>query len=310
MTETTSGSAATTEAPTIWTVPTTTIAATQRSPRRAALQRFLRNRLAVAGAVFLIVVTLAAVLAPLITAYDPNAVDLSSYQLPPSAEHWFGTDESGRDVFARVVFGAQVSLSVGLVAALSAALVGLVLGVLAGYLGGVVDAVIMRIVEVILSFPALIPIILVVTIVGPSLPIIIIAIAVFEWGTACRVSRALIMSLKEQNLALSTRALGATPFWMVTKHFIKPVLSPLTVVVTLLSAGAIQLEAALSFLGLGVRPPQASWGSMLNDAQSLTLLEGAPWMWFFPGVAIVLTVLSLNFVGDGLRDALDPRGKR
>lgn len=280
------------------------------SPRRAALRRFTRNRLAVAGAVFLLAAVVVAVFAPLIAMHDPNAVTLSSAEKAPSGAHLFGTDQSGRDVFARVVYGARVSLTVGIVAATSAAVIGLVLGLLAGYVGGWVDAVIMRLVEVVLSFPALIPIILVVTIIGPSLTTIIVAIALFEWGTACRVTRALTMSLKEQNLALATRALGAGPLWLIRKHIVRPVLSPLTVVVTLLSAGAIQLEAALSFLGLGVRPPQSSWGGMLNAAQSLTVLENAPWEWIFPGLTIVLTVLSLNFVGDGLRDALDPRGRR
>lgn len=280
------------------------------SPGRAALRRFMRNRLAVAGAIVLFIAIVVAVFAPLIARHDPNAVDLSTYQLPPSGAHWFGTDQSGRDVFARVVYGARVSLTVGIVAAVSAAAIGLVLGMVSGYVGGWVDSVIMRLVEIILSFPALIPIILVVTIAGPSLTTIIVSIAVFEWGTACRVTRALTMSLKEQNLALSTRALGASPLWLVWRHMVRPVLSPLTVVVTLLSAGAIQLEASLSFLGLGVRPPQASWGGMLNDALSLTVLVDAPWMWIFPGLAIVVTILALNFVGDGLRDALDPLERR
>jgi peptide/nickel transport system permease protein len=280
------------------------------TPRRAAVRRFLRNRLAAAGAVFLVIAALAAILAPLISPHDPNTVDLSAYQLPPGGDHLLGTDTSGRDVLTRILYGARVSLTIGIVAALSAAALGLVLGLLAGYLGGWVDALVMRLVEVVLSFPALIPIILVITIVGPSMTTIVVVIAVFEWGTACRVTRALTMSLKEQDLTRGTRALGASSFWLVRKHFLRPVLSPLTVVVTILSAGAIQLEAALSFLGLGVRPPQASWGGMLNEAQSLTILEGAPWMWVFPGAAIVLTVLSLNFVGDGLRDALDPRDKR
>ncbi|MBB5791826.1 ABC transporter permease [Jiangella mangrovi] len=280
------------------------------SPRRAAVRRFLRNRLAAAGLVFLVLATLAAIFAPLLAPHDPNAVDLQAYQQPPGGDHLLGTDSSGRDILSRVLYGARVSLTIGIVAALSAAALGLALGLLAGYLGRWVDGVVMRLVEIVLSFPALIPIILVITIVGPSMTTIVVVIAVFEWGTACRVTRALTMSLKEQDLALGTRALGAGSFWLVRKHILRPVLSPLTVVVTLLSAGAIQLEAALSFLGLGVRPPQASWGGMLNEAQSLTILEGAPWMWVFPGLAIILTVLSLNFVGDGLRDALDPRQKR
>jgi peptide/nickel transport system permease protein len=165
----------------------------------------------------------------------------------------------------------------------------------------------MRIVEVFLSFPSLIVIILLVSILGPSITTIVLVIAVFEWPTACRIVRQMALSLREMDFVLAARAIGCSKLRIMTRHIVGGVVSPLTVVVTLLSAQAILLEAALSFLGLGVTQPQASWGGMLQRAQSLTILESMPWLWLPPGIAIAVTVLAINFVGDGLRDALDPR---
>lgn len=284
--------------------------ATYDERRTSFLTRFAANKPAVIGLVVLVLTVLAAVLAPVLAGHDPNTTDVSAVSRPPSAAHLLGTDASGRDVLSRLLHGAQVSLAIGTVAAVSAVAIGLVLGLAAGVLGGWVDTAVMRMVDVVLSFPALVPIILLVAVIGPSITTIIVVIAVFEWGTACRITRQLTLSVKEQDFVLGARALGAGNVWIMRKHIVRHVLAPLTVVVSMLSAGAIQLEAALSFLGLGVRPPQASWGGMLYDAQSLTILQSMPWMWLPPGLAIVITVLSINFLGDGLREALDPRANR
>lgn len=278
-----------------------------QSPGRIAWRRFLRHRLALAGLVFVMLLVLVAILAPLLAPFDPNAVDLSAFRTPPSAEHWLGTDSAGRDVLSRLIFGSQVSLTVGVAAALSAAGLGTLLGLLAGVIGGWVDSFIMRMVDVFLSFPSLMLILLLVAVLGPSIGTIVVVIALFEWPTACRIVRQMALSVKETDFVLAARAIGSSRWRIMRKHVAPGVLSPLTVVGTLLSAQAILLEAALSFLGLGVKQPQASWGGMLEEAKSLTILEQMPWMWIPPGLIIAVTVLAINFIGDGLRDAFDPR---
>ncbi len=281
-----------------------------RSPFRIAMRRFMRHRLALASVVFLGVLTLVAVLAPVLAPHNPNAVNLMALRGAPSAEHWLGTDSSGRDVLSRLLFGARVSLTVGIAAAISAAGLGTALGLISGMLRGWVDTVIMRLVDIFLSFPSLIVILLLVAILGPSVATIVIVIAFFEWPTACRIVRQMTLSLREHDFVLAARANGASNMRIMWRHIVGGVVSPLTVVATLLSAQAILLEAALSFLGLGVRQPQASWGGMLNEAQSITVLEQMPWLWLPPGIAIASTVLAINFIGDGLRDAFDPRQSR
>jgi len=278
-----------------------------RSPFRIAVRRFRRHRLALAGLVFLGVIAIIALFAPFFAPYDPNEVNVMAYRTPPSGDHWLGTDSAGRDVISRLVYGARVSLTVGVSAALSAAAIGTVLGLISGVFGGWVDVVIMRIVDVFLSFPSLIVILLLVSVLGPSMMTIVVVIAIFEWPPSCRIVRQMTLSIKETEYVLAARASGAGRFRIMFRHVLSGTLSPLTVVATLLSASAILLEAALSFLGLGVRQPQASWGSMLQAAQSLTILQEMWWLWIPPGLAIALTVLAINFVGDGLRDAFDPR---
>ena len=281
-----------------------------RSPFKIAIRRFMKHRLALISLIFVAVLVLMAVLAPLIAPADPNAVDLSSLRSPPSADHWLGTDSAGRDVLSRIIYGARVSLTVGIAAAISAAGLGTLLGLIAGFTKGWVDSVIMRTVDIFLSFPSLIVILLLVAILGPSVTTIVVVIAFFEWPTSCRIVRQMTLSLREHDFVLAARAGGSSNFRIMRRHILSGVVSPLTVVTTLLSASAILLEAALSFLGLGVRPPQASWGGMLNEAQSITVLERMPWLWLPPGIAIAATVLAINFIGDGLRDAFDPRQTR
>jgi peptide/nickel transport system permease protein len=277
------------------------------SPGRLALRRFVRHRLAMVGLGLILLVAALSIFAPLIAPSDPFKVDLAFFRKPPNAAHLLGTDSAGRDVLSRMLYAGQVSLSVGLVAALMSTTIGLVLGSIAGTYAGWVDALIMRLTDVVLSFPALVVIITVVAVVGPSILTIIFGIGLFYWPTACRIVRGLALSLREQDFLVAARALGATDRHVIIRHLVPSVLSPLTVTATFAVAQAILLEAALSFLGLGVRPPQPSWGNMLNEAQSLTILESMPWLWLPPGVAIAVTVLAINFIGDGLRDALDPR---
>lgn len=281
-----------------------------RSPFRIAIRRFMQHRLALISLIFVGLLVLIAVFAPLVAPADPNAVDLRSLRSPPSSAHWLGTDSAGRDVLSRIIFGARVSLTVGIAAAVSAAGIGTFLGLVAGFTKGWVDTVIMRIVDIFLSFPSLIVILLLVAILGPSVVTIVVVIAFFEWPTSCRIVRQMTLSLREQDFVLAARASGSSNLRIMRRHILAGVVSPLTVVATLLSASAILLEAALSFLGLGVRQPQASWGGMLNEAQSITVLEGMPWLWLPPGIAIAATVLAINFIGDGLRDAFDPRQTR
>jgi len=281
-----------------------------RSPFRIAIRRFMKHRLAFISLVFVALLGLIALFAPIIAPADPNAVDLTSLRSPPSATHLLGTDSSGRDVLSRIIYGARVSLTVGIAAAISAAGLGTVLGLIAGFTRGWVDTVIMRTVDIFLSFPSLIVILLLVAILGPSVITIVVVIAFFEWPTSCRIVRQMTLALREHDFVLAARASGSSSPRIMRRHILAGVVSPLTVVTTLLAASAILLEAALSFLGLGVRQPQASWGGMLSEAQSITVLEGLPWLWLPPGIAIAATVLAINFVGDGLRDAFDPRQTR
>lgn len=272
-----------------------------------AVRRFVRHRLAVAGLVVLVLVVLATVFASVLSGHDPTRVDLSQVRQPPSAAHWLGTDASGRDVFARLLYAGRVSLLVGVLSSLIAVVLGTLLGALAGIAGGWVDSVIMRAADVFLSFPVLVVMVVIAGILGPSVPTMVVAIGVFTWPTAGRVVRGVTLSLREQEFMQAARAFGAHTWWLVSRHVVPAVLGSVVVVATLAVATGILLEASLSFLGLGVQPPQPSWGNMLTDAQRLTVISQMPWLWLPPGIAVAATVLAVNFVGDGLRDAVDPR---
>ncbi len=277
------------------------------SPIALALRRFRKHRLALLGTGFLVVLVIIAVSAPIIAPYDPAAIDLSSAESPPNPSHLLGTDSNGRDVLSRLMYGSRVSLVVGFVAALLSTVVGLLLGLTAGYFRGTTDAVISRVTEIVLSFPFMIGIIVIVAIVGPGQFAIVLGVGLMMWPTACRIVRGQVLSLREQDFVLAARAVGASDRRIIIRHLVPSVLGPLAVFTTLTVATAILLEASLSFIGLGIRPPQASWGSMMREAQSLYTLESMPWLWLPPGVAIAVTILAVNFVGDGLRDAQDPR---
>lgn len=275
------------------------------SPGSRAMRRFFRHRLAMFGLVVLIIMGLAAIFAPVVSPYDPATQNLIDFRQPPSAKHLLGTDGFGRDVLSRLIYGARPSLSVGLIAVTIYELIAIVLGSLAGYYGGKVDWIIMRAVDVVMTFPSLIIIIFLVAILGPGLRNTIVAISVLRWTEPTRLVRGQILSLREMDYVLAARSLGGKDFRIIRRHVLPGVVAPLVVHATFGVATAILLEAALSFLNLGILPPAASWGNMMTAAQELVILEQMPWLWLPPGLAIMFSVLSINFVGDGLRDALD-----
>jgi peptide/nickel transport system permease protein len=278
---------------------------TLESPTRRALRRLFKRKGAVFGLVVVTAFILLALLAPLISPYDAIATSWSLVRKPPSALHWFGTDELGRDILARVIYGARASLLAGLISVTIAMSIGVPLGLLAGYRGGFVDALISRITDAMLACPFLILAIALAAFLGPSLGNAMIAIGVSATPVFIRLTRAQVMSVKVEDYVEAARSIGNPPWRIALVHILPNILPALLVQATLSIAAAIIAEAALSFLGLGQQPPAPSWGSMLNAAQRF--LTNAPWMAIWPGLAIFLVVLSLNLVGDGLRDALDPR---
>jgi len=276
------------------------------SAGRRALRRFVRHRAALAGMLVLGFVTLAAVFGPIVYGRDPDITDLSLGYHPPGAMFLLGADSLGRDLLARLLVAGRVSLSVGLAAALCVTGLGLIVGLLAGTLGGWVDAILMRIADIVYALPLLLAVAVVSGVVGPGLFIIVLVIGLFQWPEAARVVRSVVLSLREQDFVLAARALGGTNGHIMRRHLLFHAVAPLTVTGTFTVAIALLTEAGLSFLGIGVQPPQASWGNMLADAQQVFILRQYPWYWIPPGLAIFVTVLAVNLVGDGLRDALDP----
>jgi peptide/nickel transport system permease protein len=278
------------------------------TPGRRARRRFLRHKLAMFGLITIVLMALAAIAAPLIAPYPYYEQDLTRWREAPTPEHVLGTDSYGRDVLSRLIYGARVSLSVGLVAVTIYESIAIILGSLAGYYGGKVDWVIMRIVDVVMTFPWLIIIIFMVSILGPSIFNTMIAIGILGWTGPTRLVRGQILSIREEDYVMAAESTGVPSWRIITRHVFPGVVAPLLVHATFGVAIAILTEAALSFLNLGILPPEASWGNMMTAAQELVILEQMPWLWIPPGVCIMLAVLSINFVGDGLRDALDPKG--
>ena len=280
------------------------------SPRQLAWRRFRRNRLAMLGLATLILLAVIALMAPILAPRDPLKVDTKAFGKPPSLAHLFGTDLSGRDVLSRLIFGTRVSLSVGLVAVSIYLLIGTFLGAIAGYRRGLVDATIMRFTDTVMSFPALIIILAVVPILGASIFNIMLVIGLLGWPAVARLVRGEFLSLREREFALAARGIGASDRRIIFRHILPNVAGPLVVVASFGMADAIITEAGLSFLGLGVQPPEPSWGQMLNTAIDVGTILEKPWLWIVPALAIAITVLSINFIGDGLRDALDPQQTR
>ncbi len=271
----------------------------------AWVHAFNANRTSWIGLAIFVVIVLLAIAAPLIAPYDPAEQDLANRLQPPSARFWFGTDSFGRDVLSRILWGARVSLTVGVGATCVGMLVGGALGIVAGYRGGALDMVVMRLVDVLLCVPVLILGLLVVAMLGPSLPNLTVGIALGLVPKFARIARAPVIAVKERDYIQACRALGYSGPRIVVMHVVPNVLGDILVMASLWTAHAILLEAALSFIGLGVKPPTPSWGGMLGKA--LETLYDAPWLTIYPGLAILLTVFSLNLLGDGLRDAIDPK---
>ena len=277
------------------------------TPTARAIRRFKRRKGAVFALVMIAIFVAAAVLAPLISPYNPDLQTWTAVRKVPSALHWFGTDDVGRDVLARVIFGARASLLAGVISVAIALLVGVPVGLISGYLGGFIDALFSRITDALLACPFLILAIAFAAFLGPSLGNAMIAIGITTTPIFIRLTRGQVMAVKVEDYVEAARAVG-NPHWRIALvHILPNILPALLVQATLSIAAAIIAEAALSFLGLGQQPPAPSWGSMLNAAQRF--LVNAPWMAIWPGLAIFLTVLSFNLVGDGLRDALDPRSR-
>lgn len=290
------------------TVATSTVPTVQESsPDKLALRRFIRNPAAMIGVIALLITVLASVLAPLITPYPPTAIDLTNVRQPPSVEHLLGTDSTGRDVFSRMLAGGQVSLMVGFAAALAAVAFGTLAGIVAGWFGGIIDGVISRVIDIMLSVPPVLVIIVLAGVIGPSVPMLILVIAGLAWPTPARIARGVVLSLREEEFVQAARAIGSRTGFILLRHLLPGALPPIVVSATLLVAESVLLESSLSFLGAGVQPPASSWGNMLNEAQSLTVLSSMPWLWVPPGLMIAITVLSAMAIGDGIRDAIDPR---
>lgn len=279
--------------------------APDNSPARRAWRRFRRHRLAMAGIIVASLIFSIVIFAPAITPNLPNKQDLKHRLAPPDAAHFMGTDELGRDVFSRVLFGGRISLLIGISAMSVSVSVGTLVGSISGYFGGRVDTIIMRVIDIIISFPTLFLLIMLASFLGSNLIIIILVIGLLSWMRVARLVRAGFLSIKERDFVMAARALGISSPRMIFGHLLPNSLGPIIVAATIDVSGAILTESALSYLGLGIQPPQATWGNMLRFAQDQMAV--APWTAIFPGLMIFLVSIAINFIGDGLRDAFDPR---
>ncbi len=268
-------------------------------------RRFKRHRLAMISMVILGILVFAAVFAPWLSPYSPTQIN-PSFSAPPSAEHWLGTDTIGRDIFSRLLYGTRVSLLVGFLTAALSTVVGVALGLLSGYLGGVVDMIIMRFTDMVMSFPYILLVLVAASIFDPGMWSIILILGFVDWPGVARLVRGNVLSLRETNFVKGNIVAGMSKTHILWSEILPNTIAPVLVYATSVMALSILDEAALSYIGLGVRLPDASLGNMLNGAQSLTILTGKPWLWVPPGVVLVLLVVSINFIGDALRDVVDP----
>lgn len=278
-----------------------------RSLWQIAWRRFIRNRLAIASIVFLILMYLVAILANVLAPYDPEAVDIFNLHARPSSDHWLGTDENGRDVLSRLMYGSRASMTIGLVAVLISVTIGSLIGGLAGYIGGFTDTILMRLTDGMLSIPYFFLVLIVVAVFGSSFRNLIIVIGVSSWMAVARIVRSEVLRYKRLDFITAAQSIGASGPRVLFRHILPHTVPVLIVAASLGVAGAILLESALSFLGLGIRPPEASWGNMLSNSQAY--LWQNPILPLYPGFLIFCTVLSYNFLGDALRDSLDPQAR-
>lgn len=270
------------------------------------VRRFKKHKLAVAGLIFTLLLFAVALLAPWIAPHDPYLVT-GEFSAAPSAEYLLGTDQVGRDVLSRLIYGTQISILVGFVSVAVYVTVGTLIGLASAYFGGWLDMLVMRVTDMFMAFPFMMVILVVVSVLGPSLATIILVLAMFSWPAIARLVRGSVLSLKGMDYVKAGTALGLSAPRIMLKHILPNALGPIIVNATFGVAAAIMAESGLSFLGMGVQSPKSSWGNMLTDAQSLSVLTDQPWLWLPPGIMILLTVLAINFVGDGLRDAIDPK---
>lgn len=268
-------------------------------------KRFSRNKLSVLGAGTVLLLIILSLFAPFIAPYDPTAIDVHNVLSPPSKEHLLGTDELGRDLLSRIIWGSRVSLKVGFIAVGIAITAGIIIGAISGFYGGLVDTILMRFVDIMLAFPTFFLILAVISILEQSIFTIMVVIGLTNWMDVARLVRAEFLSLKEKDFVSAAKAVGASDKRLIFRHILPNALSPVFVAATFGVAGAILIESGLSFLGLGVQPPEPSWGNILTAGKDN--IEVAWWLSLYPGLAILITVLSYNLVGEGLRDALDPR---
>jgi peptide/nickel transport system permease protein len=271
-------------------------------------RRFCKNRVAYWSMFLFFAIILLAVLAPIVSPYDPVQT-VGAFDETPSITHLLGTDDVGRDVLSRLIYGSQVSLIVGIGSVVIYAAIGITLGLLSGYFGGTVDSIIMRITEVFMAYPQFMIILVIVSLIGPNMITVMLVMGFMGWPPICRLVRGEVLRVKSLDYVSAAIVTGYSPGTIVFKHILPNVLSPILVNCTFGIASAILIEASLSFLGMGVQPPAASWGNMLTSAQSITILSEEPWRWIPPGVAILIAVLTINFLGDGLNEAIDGDSK-
>ena len=279
-----------------------------RSLTQDAFRRLRKNKMAMIGLCILVFFIVIALLTPFIAPYTYEGQNLELGATAPSAQHWLGTDSLGRDQLTRIMYGSRVSLMVGFIATAVALLIGVLWGATAGFIGGRLDAIMMRIVDALFALPFTIFIILLTVIFGSSMVLLFVAIGAVEWLTMARIVRGQVLSIKQQEFVEAAVSMGLSPWQIITRHLIPNVLGPIIIYTTLTIPSVILLESFLSFLGLGIQPPQSSWGSLISSG--VETMEEYPWLLIFPGLALSLTLFSLNFLGDGLRDALDPRASK
>jgi peptide/nickel transport system permease protein len=272
------------------------------------MSTLLRNQSVIIGGTVIVVLLAAAVLAPVLAPYDPLAFAPTGAMQPPNAQHWFGTDQFGRDLLSRVLYGSRISLTVGLVAVVISSILGTVIGIASGFFGNTTDLVIMRIIDLMLAFPGILLALVIVSILGPGLLNAMLAVGIYGIPSYARVVRGSTLQVKESLFVEAARSIGAGRFFVMRRHILPNVFAPIIVMSTLRVAGAILTAAALSFLGLGAQPPTPEWGALVSAGRDW--VRNAWWLSTFPGLAIMVAVLAINMFGDGLRDVLDPRLKR
>ncbi|CEG26102.1 oligopeptide ABC transporter permease [Bacillus sp. B-jedd] len=283
------------------------------SPMQLARKKFMKNKLAMVSLVFLVIVAIFSFLAPFITTADITRINIGQMSLKPSAEHWLGTDKSGRDVFTRLLYGGRISLMVGLSCTFFVIMLGTVIGSIAGYFGGTVDSLLMRFTDFILNFPFLVFVIVLNAILFGLVSgvwVLVGTISLLSWGGVARIVRSKILAEKENEYITAAVSIGCSPYKVITKHLLPNVMSTIIVQATILFASMIVIESALSYLGFGVPQEVPSWGNMLSSANEPDVLQGKPWIWVPPALVITFTILSINFIGEGLKDAFNPKSRR